>query len=114
MFTLTHDGENVGTTKLERGDPSTRTVSGALNNMGGSIAMAGWLKSIGGKEDDGVVFIELNNDFTILDKEGNAITFQDGSLISVPEADEVFIDITGLSEEDYNTYFAEHITAMGI
>lgn len=113
MFTLTHDGENVGTTKLERGDPSTRAVSGAFNNMGGSKALAGWIRSIDGKEDDGVVFIELNKDFTLLDQEGNIVTFTDGNLISIPEADEVFLDITGLTEEDYNSYFAEHISAMG-
>ena len=112
MFTLTHDGENVGITKLERGDPSTGAVSGAFINMGGSKALAGWIKSIGGEEDDGVVFIELNKDFSLLDQEGNVLKFQDGNLISVPAEDEVFLDISGLSEDDYSSYFAEHITAM--
>lgn len=114
MFTLSHDGENVGTSKLERGDPSTRAVSGAFNNIGGSKAMAGWIRSIGGKEDDGVVFIELNKNFALLDQEGNLVKFIDGNLISVPDEDEVFLDITGLSEEDYSAYFAEHISAMNI
>ena len=113
MFTLTHDGDNVGTTKFERGDPSTHAVSGAFNNMGGSKAMAGWIKSIGGEEDDGVVFIVLNKDFTLLDEEGKVVKFQDGNLISVPAEDEVFLDITGLSEVDYKSYFSEHISAMG-
>lgn len=112
MFTLTHEGENVGITKLERGDPSAYAVSGAFINMGGSKALAGWIKSIGGEEDEGVVFITLNKDFTLLDQDGNAIKFKDGNLISIPEEDEVFLDITGLSEEDYKSYFAEHLSAM--
>ena len=112
MFTLTHDGENVGATKLERGDPSSRTVSGAFNNMGGAKALAAWIKSMGGEEDEGVVFITLNKGFSLLDQAGKVVEFQDGNLISIPEDDEVFLDITGLSEEDYKTYFAEHISAM--
>jgi len=112
MYTLTHNGENVGTTKLERGDPSTHAVSGVFNNMGGSKAMAGWIKSIGGEEDSGVVFIVLNKDFALVDEAGSVVKFQDGNLIAVPEEDEVFLDITGLSEEDYKAYFEEHITAM--
>lgn len=112
MFTLTHDGEDVGITKLERGDPSSRTVSGVFNNMGGAKALAGWIKSIGGEEDDGVVFITLNKGFTLLDQAGKEIVFHDGNLISIPEENEVFLDITGLSDEDYKTYFAQHISAM--
>jgi len=112
MFTLTHDGENVGTTKMERGDPASRTVSGVFYNMGGAKALAGWIKSIGGEEDEGVVFITLNNGFTLLDQDGKVIEFEDGNLISIPADEEVFLDITGLSEGDYKTYFAEHISAM--
>jgi len=112
MYTLTHEGENIGFSKLERGDPSIHAVSGVFNNMGGSKAMAGWIKSIGGKEDEGVVFIELNKDFTLLDEAGEAVEFQGGNLISIPADDEVFLDITGLSDEVYKAYFAEHITAM--
>lgn len=112
MYTLTHEGENVGNSKLERGDPSIHTVSGIFNNMGGSKALAGWIKSIGGEEDDGVVFIELNKDFSLLDEDGKTVEFQGGNLISIPEADEVYLDITGVSDEVYNAYFAEHITAM--
>ena len=112
MFTLTHDGDDVGFSKLERGDPSSRTVSGVFNNMGGAKALAGWIKSIGGEEDEGVVFITLNKDFSLLDEAGKVVEFQDGNLISIPEDDEVFLDITGLSEENYKAYFAEHISAM--
>lgn len=112
MYTLTHEGEHVGISKLERGDPSINSVSGVFNNMGGSKAMSGWIKSIGGEEDEGVVFIELNKDFSLLDETGKIVEFQAGNLISIAEEDEVFLDITGLSDEVYKTYFAEHITAM--
>ena len=112
MFSLTHDGENVGTSKLERGDPSSHSVSVVFHNMGGSKALSNWIKSIGGEEDEGVVFIALEKHFTLLDQEGKVVKFQEGNLISIAEDDEVFLDITGLSEEDYKTYFAEHISAM--
>ena len=112
MYILTHEGETLGSSKLERGDPTTHTVSGEFNNMGGSKALAGWIKSIDGEEDDGVFFIELNNNFKLLDNEGNTVDFQSGNLISVPEEDEAYLDITGLSDEVYKTYFSEHISAM--
>jgi hypothetical protein len=112
MFTLTHEGDHVGTTKLERGDPSLHSVSGLFNNVGGVAALVGWLKSIGGEEDDGVVFIELNKDFVLLDQTGAAIAFESGHLIAVPADDEAFLDLTGLSDTDYKQYFADHISAM--
>ena len=112
MFTLTHGGEKIGTTKLERGDPSTHSVSGEFNNVGGAKPLSKWIKSIGGTEDDGIVFVVLNMDFALIDESGNVVKFEEGSLIAVPDEDEVFLDITGLSDEDYKTYFAEHISAM--
>lgn len=112
MYTLTHEGENVGSSKLERGDPSVNAISGEFNNMGGSKALASWIKSIGGEEDEGVVFIELNKDFSLLDEAGKTVEFLGGNLISIPEEDEVYLDITGLSDEVYKAYFAGHITAM--
>lgn len=112
MYTLTHDGESVGNTKLERGDPSSYSVSGEFNNVGGPIALAGWIKSVGGNEDNGVVYIVLNNDFSLLDQGGKEVKFEEGTLISVPSEDEVFLEITGVSEEDYNTNFSEHLSAL--
>jgi len=112
MYTLTHEDETIGSSKLERGDPSENSVSGVFNNMGGSKALASWIKSIGGQEDEGVVFIELNKDFSVLDQTGKAVEFKDGNLISIPEDDEVYLDISGLSDDDYKVYFAEHIAAM--
>jgi len=112
MYTLTHDDDKVGTTKLERGDPSIYAVSGLFDNVGGAKALAGWIKSIGGEEDNGVVFIALDDAFTLADHAGNPIKFSEGNLIAVPGEDEAFLDITGLSADDYSTYFAGHITAM--
>ena len=112
MYTLTHEGEKVGTTKLERGDPSTRAVSGVFNNIGGAKPLAGWIKSIGGEEDAGVVFVVLNKDFCLLDQDDNVVDFADATLIAVPEGDEVFLDITDLTDDVYKTFFSEHIAAM--
>jgi len=112
MYTLNHAGESIGTTNFERGDPSALSVSGNFNNIGGSKAISGWIKSIGGEEDNGVVFIALNDDFTLLDQDGAEIAFAEGHLIAVPEEDEAFVDITSQSEEDYKTHFAAHISAM--
>lgn len=114
MYSLTHEGELVGNCKLERGDPSIRAVSGVFHNMGGSKALASWIQSIGGSEDEGVVFITLNKDFSLCDQEGNVFQFQEGSLISVPGDDEAYLDITGLSEDVYKTYFSEHIKAIDV
>ena len=112
MYTLTHEGEKIGTTRLERGDPSTRAVSGVFNNIGGAKALAGWIKSVRGEEDAGVVFIVLNKDFSLVDQDEKTVDFADATLISVPESDEVFLDITGLSEDVYKAFFAEHISAV--
>lgn len=112
MYILTHEGEKIGTTKLERGDPSKCAVSGVFNNIGGAKALAGWIKSIGGEEDGGVVFIELNKEFRLVDQDENVIDFSDATLIAVPEDDEVFLDITGLSEEVYKSFFAEHLSVF--
>lgn len=112
MFTLTHEGDKVGVSQLESGDPSIMAVSGAFKNMGGAKPLAGWIRSIGGTEDDGVVFISLNSDFVLTNENGDAISFNEGSLISIPADDEVYLDITGVSEEDYKSNFANHLSAM--
>lgn len=114
MYTLTHDGEIIGVTQLERGDPSELSVSGAVNNFGGAKAMAAWIKSIGGEEDNGVIFIALNGDFSLLDQAGTAIKISEGHLMAVPDEDgeEVFIDITLPTEKDYKSHFSAHMLAM--
>lgn len=112
MYSLNHDGESIGITHLERGDPAELAVSGAFSNMGGAKALAGWIKSVGGGEDDGVVFIELDDAFSLVDEDGNTIKYAEGHLIAVPKDDEAFLDLVGISEQDYKTYFADHLSAM--
>ena len=112
MYTLTHEGDKIGTTRLERGDPSVHAVSGEFVNVGGAGALAGWIKSIGGQVDDGVVFVPLNDDFELLDQEDKPIRFTEASLIAIPADDEAYLDVTGISAEDYKAYFAGHIAAM--
>jgi len=112
MFTLHHDGDKIGTTRLERGDPAVHSVSGVFDNVGGAKALAGWIKSIGGAEDEGAVFIVLNEEFALLDSLGNKLQFAEGNLIAVPADDEAYLDLSGVSEADYNTHFAGHRSAL--
>ena len=112
MFNLLHEGERIGGSRLESGDPEARSVSGVFFNMGGSTALAGWLKSIGGQEDEGVVFLVMNDDFELQDGEGLKVPFAEGTLISVPGEDEAFIELSDIPEGHYSTHFAGHIAAM--
>lgn len=112
MYTLTHEGEGIGFTQFESGDPTELSVSGAFINVGGAKAISGWMKSIGGKEDDGVVFISLNNDFALLNNDGVGIDFAEGHLIAVVADDEVFLEITCRTEDDYKANFSAHMSAM--
>ena len=111
MFTLIHNNEKLGTSQLESGDPSTLNVSGIFHNIGGPIALAGWIKSIGGQEDSGVVFTPLNSDFRLVDKDDKIIPFKEATLISVPADKEAYLDVSGLTAESYANYFSEHIAA---
>ncbi|MCG8672622.1 MAG: hypothetical protein MI867_24685 [Pseudomonadales bacterium] len=111
MFILSHEGDKVGTTMLESGDPTLFAVSGAFNNIGGAKAIAGWMKSIGGSEDDGVVFIGLDENFCLEDSEDNQLKFEEATLIAIPADDEVFLDVKGMSADDYEKYFTKHIQA---
>ena len=111
-YTLTHEGDKIGTSSLESGDPSILAVSGMFLNTGGAKAMAGFLKSIGGKEDQGVFFVELTDAFKLYDEDRNAITFSEGNLIAIPADEEVFLDIVGLSEADYEKYFPGHLAEL--
>ena len=108
MFILNHEGEKIGTTMLERGEPSDRAVSGQFFNLGGAMAIAGWIKSIGGQEDNGVIFITLNEDFELIEKSGQVITFEQAHLISVPDEEEVYLDVSGVAEQAYDQFFANH------
>ncbi len=112
-FTLMHDGERIGTSNLERGDPAERSASGVFNNIGGAKALAGWLKSIGGAEDEGVTYVAVGEEFELQSDDGQTVDFGEGTLIAVPEADETFLELTEIPESTYTAHFADHIAALG-
>lgn len=111
-FTLTHEGDVIGTSKLERGDPEILSVSGLFTNVGGPTALAEWIKSIGGKTEDNVVFIDLHETFALVDDYGSTIVFAEGSLIAIPGEDEAYLDIQGISPDLYQQYFPRHIAEL--
>ena len=112
MYTLNHEGDKVGVSKLESGDPSIFSVSGMFSNIGGAKPLAAWIKSIGGSEEDGVVFVALNEAFSVINSEGESISFGEGSLIAIPKEDEVYIELTGVSNQDYTDNFSDHLSAL--
>ena len=112
MFFLTHCGDKIGSSNLESGDPSILAVSGAFNNIGGAKPLAAWIQSIGGAEDDGVVYVNLNQDFALTNDDGVAVNFAEGSLIAIPADDEVYLDLTGVPESDYKIHFSAHLHAL--
>lgn len=111
MYSVIHKGDNIGKSNLESGDPEGLTVSGVFHNVGGAKPLAGWIKSVGGEEDKGVVFIALNEDFMIVDQKGTDITYTEAHLIAVPDDDEAYLDLT-LTKNDYGKFFSEHIDAL--
>lgn len=112
MFFVNHEGDTIGTSALESGDPEQLSVSGVITNMGGAKALAAWMKSIGAQEEDGATFIALNKDFTLVGSEGEEIAFSEGTLIAVPETEETFVELLGISDEDYAKHFPKHIESV--
>ncbi|MDK2776306.1 MAG: hypothetical protein KYX62_01430 [Pseudomonadota bacterium] len=112
MFTLTHEGDVIGTSRLERGDPAVFSVSGIFNNVGGPETLAAWMRSINGKEEDNIVYIDLQAPFKLVDAYGDTLTFSAGTLIAIPDEEEAFLDIEGLTEEDYRTHFRRHLAEL--
>lgn len=112
MYTLTHEGDTIGTTNLERGDPPALEASGVFENIGGAKALAAWIKSVGGEEDDGVVYIALNDDFILSDADNEVVNFSQSHLMAVPAQDEVYLEVTLSTKEAYESYFGDHMRAM--
>jgi len=110
-FTLTHEGDVIGTSKLESGDPSVLSVSGLFQNVGGADTLAAWMRSVGAKEEDNITFMTLEGPFQLQDDYGKVIEFTSGSLISVPADEEVYLELEGISPLDYQSYFRNHILA---
>lgn len=110
-FRITHEGDLIGSTHFEGGDPDSRGVSGVVHNRAGAKALAGWIMSIGGAEDDGAVYIELGAAFLIQDDAGNSMPFDEATLIALPEDGEAYIDVTGIPGEIYHAHFMHHVQA---
>lgn len=110
MFVLSHQGDSVGTTRLESGDPSIHSVSGVFENMGGVKALAKWIESIGGEEDNGVIYINLNEDFILSGAMGKSVEYIEATLIAVPADDEAYLDVS-LTPENFQAYFPDHLAA---
>ena len=111
-FTLLHDGERIGTSNLERGDPAERSASGVFYNIGGARALAGWMRSIGGAEEDGVTYVAIGAEFELQADDGQTVDCDEGTLIAVPETDETFLEFTDIPEQSYRANFADHIAAL--
>ncbi len=112
-FTLLHDGERIGTSNLERGDPAERSASGVFYNIGGAKALAGWIQSIGGAEDEGVTYVAVGEEFELQSDDGQIVAIGEATLIAVPETDETFLELSEIPESTYATFFADHIAALG-
>ncbi|HEY7773434.1 MAG TPA: hypothetical protein VIC26_09635 [Marinagarivorans sp.] len=112
MFKILHEGEALGTTLFESGDPEVYSVSGAFNNLGGAIALSAWIVSNGGAEDGEVVYRELDAKFTVTTADGVALDFVEGTLIAVPNEGEAFVEIVIRDQSDYQQHFPEHVSAV--
>jgi len=112
-YRIRHDGDVVGITHFEGGDPDTRGVSGVVHNQAGAKALAMWIMSIGGAEDAGAVYIELGDAFAIEDEAGDALTFDEATLIALPGEEEAYIDVAGVPDDSYRERFMHHLQAAG-
>ena len=112
MYYLKYNGESIGSSHLENGDPDIFSVSGSFTNVGGPATLAKWLKHLGGSEENGTAHFVLNEYFSLATVEDQEIGYSEATLIATPESNEAYLDITGIPEEDYKTYFARHIEAL--
>lgn len=112
MFTLHHQGEALGTSNLGQAEPEARSVSGVFDNMGGPIALAGWIMAQGGTEDGDVVYLALGEDFKITKGE-TPIQYDEAVLIAVPDESEAYLEITFHHADEYQQFFMSYALAVG-
>jgi hypothetical protein len=112
MFYLKFNGESIGSSNLENGDPEKFSVSGDFANVGGPETLAKWLKHLGGTEEKGITHFVLDERFLLATEDDQEIGYAEATLIAVQETNEAFIDVTGIPEEDYKACFAKHIRAL--
>lgn len=112
MYYLKYSGESIGSSHLENGDPEINSVSGGFTNVGGPGTLAKWLKHLGGKEENGTAYFVLNEHFSLTTLEDQEINYSEATLIAIPESSEAYLDVTGIPEDDYKTYFPKHIAEL--
>ncbi len=111
MYYVKFDGERIGSSYLENGDPEIFSVSGSFTNVGGAEALAKWLKHLGGTEEEGTTHLVLNEKFSMETAEEENISYTEATLIAIPDSDEAYIDVTGVPEESYRAIFAKLVDA---
>ncbi len=113
MYRLVFRNQELGKSLLESGDPSIFTVSGELIEAGTAEGMSKWIMEEGGMEDDGVFLLPLDNRFLVVLGEHTPVPFSQGSIICVPEEDEIFIELEGIPAPEYSHFFTDHIEQFG-
>ncbi|WP_086929622.1 hypothetical protein [Agarilytica rhodophyticola] len=112
MFRLLFRNKLIGVTKLESGDPSICCASGELVEAGTCEDLSRWMLEEGGVEEDGAFLLEMDNRFLVVLGEHTPIPFAQGSIICVPEEDEIFLDLQGIPGPEYAHFFPQHIASM--
>lgn len=112
MYKLVYRNQELGKSLLESGDPALFSVSGQLIEAGTSEKMSEWILAQGGVEDQGVYLLELDNRFLVLVGKHTPIPFSEGSLICVPDEDEIFLELVGIPGPEYSHFFSGHIEKL--
>ena len=112
MFRLIHQDRIIGASKLESGDPSIGCVSGELVESGTTKELSEWIVSKGGVEEDGAFLLEIDSNYLVVLGEHTPIPFAEGSIICVPEEDEVYLELVGIPKPEYAHFFPAHIESF--
>lgn len=112
MFRLIYKNKVVGVSKLESGDPSIGCVSGELFDAGDCASLAEWMLSEGGVHEEGIALLMLDSRFLVLVGENTPVPFADGSLICVPEENEMYLELVGIPRPEYMHFFPAHIASF--
>lgn len=109
MFRLIYKNKVVGVSKLESGDPSIRSVSGVLRDAGTCREFSEWILNEGGHYEDGVYLLAIDTRFLVVLGEHTPVPFAEGSLICVPEENEMYLELVGIPRPEYQHFFPAHL-----
>ncbi|MFL0809850.1 MAG: hypothetical protein K6L76_05495 [Agarilytica sp.] len=112
MYRLIHQNKILGASLLESGDPSIGSASGKLVEAGACEDMVKWMQAEGGVAEDGVHLLEIDKNFLVMIGPDNALPFEVGAIICVPEEDEMFLEINGIPAPEYAHFFPKHMEAF--